>query len=88
MIAHVCASTGWTWDYVSENIDLPRLGHLTKYWNQYPPLHVLKAAEMGYKAPSKAETKESDLDEAMNTIGGGTLSESEFEALLKEKGLL
>ena len=22
VIAHVCASTGWTWDYVAEHIDL------------------------------------------------------------------
>jgi len=37
MIAHVCASTGWTWDYVADNLDLPRIGHLNDYWRGHPP---------------------------------------------------
>ena len=47
MIAHVCASTGWTWEYVAADIDLVRLGHLSEYWKQHPPTHVLVAAYMG-----------------------------------------
>ncbi len=49
MIAHVCCSTGWTWDYVAENIDLPRLATLNEYWRGHPPTHVMVAAYFGIK---------------------------------------
>jgi len=45
---------GWTWDYVETEIDIPRLLALNEYWRQYPPLQVMVAAFMGYKAPPKA----------------------------------
>ncbi|HFC8542721.1 TPA: hypothetical protein ACFP4Q_000835 [Neisseria weaveri] len=88
MIAHVCACTGWTWDYVAENIDLPRLNHLGEYWKQHPPVHILVAAYMGYKGQDAPKTDETDAAEAISMLGGDTLSEDEFTALLKEKGLM
>ena len=40
-MAHVCACTGWTWDYVYWNVDLPRLKALNAYWLKQPPAHIL-----------------------------------------------
>lgn len=86
MIAHVCASTGWTWDYVAENIDLPRIGYLSEYWRNHPPVHILVASYMGIR-PSE-QPNEADEAEAVNMLGGNTLSEEEFNALLKAKGII
>lgn len=86
LIAHVCASTGWTWDYVATNIDLPRVQHLGDYWQQHPPMHILLAAHVGYKAPTPPS--EAEEQEALDMFGGETLSESEFDALLREKGII
>lgn len=86
MIAHVCASTGWTWDYVAENIDLPRIGHLSNYWRRHPPVHILVASYMGIRPSEKPN--EADEAEAVNMLGGNTLSEEEFNALLKAKGII
>ncbi|MDO5058585.1 MAG: hypothetical protein Q4D82_01425 [Neisseria sp.] len=86
MIAHVCASTGWTWDYVCNHIDLPRLQHLNRYWRQHPPLHILAAAYMGFSAPDEAE-QAAEQEAALQQMGAETLSQEEFEALLREKGL-
>jgi hypothetical protein len=59
--AHVVASTGWTWDYVSEHVDLPRLNAMNEYWAQFPPVHIMVAGYMGYKPKEKPE--ENNFDE-------------------------
>lgn len=46
-MAHVCACTGWTWDYVLDNIDLPRLDALRKQWKEIPPICVMLAGYFG-----------------------------------------
>lgn len=64
VIAHVCASTGWTWDYVAEHVDLPRLEALTRYWEGHPPTHVMVAAYFGIKpteTPPTTPTGEQDF---------------------------
>jgi len=48
-------ATGWTWDYIDENMTLPRLASLTAYWRSHPPTHVIAAAFTGIK-PQNAET--------------------------------
>jgi hypothetical protein len=40
-------STGWTWDYVLNSMDLPRLFSLMDYWKQWPPLHKMVASYFG-----------------------------------------
>lgn len=60
---------------------------LNGYWRQHPPVHILAAAYMGYKAPNAAQT-EADDAEALAAFGGTVLSAAEFDALLKEKGLV
>lgn len=42
------ASTGWTWDYIGDHLDLPRLAALNKYWRLYPPVHLLVAGYLNY----------------------------------------
>lgn len=36
-----------------DELTLPRLEALYSYWRHHPPLHVLVAAYMGVKAPTK-----------------------------------
>ena len=38
---------GWTWEYIDQNMTLPRLTALNKYWQKYPPVHCLIAAYLG-----------------------------------------
>ena len=39
---------GWTWEYIDQNMTLPRLEDLNRYWAQYPPMHRLVAAYLGF----------------------------------------
>ena len=41
--------TGWTWDYIEDNLTLPRVYALMNYWGKHPPLHVMVAAYLGIK---------------------------------------
>lgn len=61
VIAHVCASTGWTWDYVAEHVDLPRLQALNKYWAGHPPVHVMVAAYLGVKPEEPLDPEKQDF---------------------------
>lgn len=45
-------STGWTWDYVEENLDLPMLSALSAYWADVPPIQVMIASYLGIKPKS------------------------------------
>ena len=57
--AHLVACTGWTWDYIAENVDLPRLESLNRYWDQFPPLHVMVASYLGLKPKPKVKPGQS-----------------------------
>lgn len=46
-------STGWTFDQVGEQFDLPRLNAMMGYWEGKPPIHVMIAAYMGIKPARK-----------------------------------
>lgn len=37
IVAHVCASIGWTWDYCLWQLDIPRLQALNTQWRRFPP---------------------------------------------------
>ena len=72
MIVHVAISCGWTLDYVSDHIDLPKLETLNKYWRRFPPMHVLLNWYTGYKAPSEvkkltAEEQAAQMEQLMAT---------------------
>ena len=88
MIAHVCASTGWTWDYVADNLDLPRIKHLNEYWREHPPVHILVASYMGIKPSSSVAQRSAGEADALGMLGGNELSDDEFIAVLKAKGII
>ena len=77
VIAHVCACTGWTWDYVAENVDLPRLSELNAYWADHPATHVMVAAYLGLGKKADAPTSDNQDFSALlgmgNFIEGGRL---------------
>lgn len=57
LYAYVIACTGWTW----ADVDRLTIAHylaLARYWQKSPPVHVLVAAYMGYKAPESAQDTE------------------------------
>ena len=57
--AHLITITGWTWEYINENMTLPRLASLSAYWNKHPPTHFLAAWYSGYKPPEPADGESS-----------------------------
>jgi hypothetical protein len=69
-------ATGWTWDYVADSVDLPRLDALTKYWNKFPPVHQMVADYLGY-----GKTKQSDVS-SITEVPVASVSKHEFEQLL------
>jgi hypothetical protein len=72
-------STGWTWDYVGEEITLPQLKDLMQYWQEYPPVHIAVLGFLGggkKKLPLGPEVGKgngSDLINALTALGGGTV---------------
>lgn len=70
LIAHVCQSTGWTWDYVEWNIDLKRLAALTHQWNELPPASIQLArfaSYIGYKN-EKQKTNNQEAEEMFKSM--------------------
>ena len=51
---------GWTWEYIDDNMTIPRLRAITEYQNSNPPTHVLVAAYMG--VGTKSASKPSEVD--------------------------
>jgi hypothetical protein len=43
----VCNNTQWTWDYVENHMDFPRLRWMALDWRKRPPVHVSVAAYLG-----------------------------------------
>lgn len=86
MYAHVVACTGWTWDYIAENVDLPRLKALNLYWSDNPPLHRMVASFLGIE-PAKTPQQTASLEEAAEFIPANRVSASEFDAILAQHGL-
>jgi hypothetical protein len=62
VIAHVAASTGWTWDYIAENVDLVRLAAMNDYWRGHPPVHAMVAAYFGIKPEEETARESAEQD--------------------------
>lgn len=61
IVIHLCASfSGWTIDYVLENIDFPTLKTINKYLEKNPPLHVMIASYFGLYDKNKKSNKNND----------------------------
>ena len=59
MIEH----TGWTWDYVAKNMDIPRLMSMNDYKSTRPSLRSMVQAYLGINP-----TKSTDKTEADNSV--------------------
>lgn len=58
LYAHLCASFGWTYDYVDRHMTLHRLKECGAYWEKHPPTHWLVAAYLGYEGPQQQTAKQ------------------------------
>jgi hypothetical protein len=56
----VIACTGWTWDHIEAELDIPRLSALSSYWRVHPPMHVLLAGYVGFKPPEVTDGRAND----------------------------
>ncbi len=59
MYGLIITATGWTWEYVDENMTMPRLEELREYWTETPPVHVCVAA---YLLDKGGKSKEKPLE--------------------------
>lgn len=61
--------TGWTWEYIDESMDIPRLTALNRYWAASPPIHTMLAAFFGYEPNKQQPEKQPDnSDEEMRAL--------------------
>lgn len=81
--AHLIASTGWTWEYIAEHVDLPRLKALTDYWQQQPPVHVMVAAYLG----CSKKTSQQPIQNASEFVPVNTVTAPEFDEVLRSFGI-
>lgn len=55
--AQIVSATGWSWDQV-DALTIPRYRALRRYWEEYPPVHLLLRALVGFQ-PRKATALDS-----------------------------
>jgi hypothetical protein len=76
--AHVVSATGWNWDQV-DTLTIPRYRALARYWERFPPAHLLLRALVGFKptlgsnAPAFASAP-APFDALAAMAPGGSLS--------------
>lgn len=58
---------GWTWEYIDQNMTLPRLQSMNRYWKKFPPMHVLVAGYLGVGA-FKEEAETMSFDQLLSEI--------------------
>jgi hypothetical protein len=52
------AAFGWSWEYVDDQMTLPRLEIIWRQWKRFPPLHMMVGAYLGY---GKKEAKPQNI---------------------------
>ena len=82
------ACTGWTWEQVVWETDLPQLQAMYRYWAAHPPLHMMVAAYLGIKDATVApQDPDAALADAAQHMPVNSLSATEFDDLLRQQGL-
>jgi hypothetical protein len=71
----VIEHTGWTWEYVDWNMDLPRLFSMSRYWRKHPSVRAMVQAYLGIKP------------EALDSPSGNSISSNKTESENSEKDL-
>ncbi len=55
--------TGWSWEYIDDHMDIPRLLKMNKFWRENPPLREMVQAYLGIKIePVKDAGQQSEQD--------------------------
>ena len=60
IICHVIAATGMSWQTVLDEIDLPRLEALNRYWKDFPPVHVMVRRAMKIESTPQSEANDDE----------------------------
>jgi hypothetical protein len=68
VIAHVVICTGWTFEYVGNHVDLPRLRSLNRMWEEYPPAHVSLAFLAGTNKKKSKEVKPQEEEKSFEEL--------------------
>ena len=69
MVAHIVVSTGMAWDQVEDQITIPRMKALYRYWEDHPPVHLIAAAMAGIEPRNKQKQYVSP-EEFFGGLGG------------------
>ena len=64
MIAHACASTGWTADQVWDQMTFELWDAFCEEWRLRPPVHWLVGAFVGFKPPPRRSGDHRPVDRA------------------------
>ena len=64
--------TGWSWEYVDDHMDIPRLLKMNQYWRAHPPLREMVQAYLGIEIKTDDSGQEAgqDLDGLIALFGG------------------
>ncbi len=72
--AQIIAATGWTWDQV-DALTIPRYRALHRYWQDFPPAHLLLRTLVGFRGTRKTDTSPMATFDALAALApGGTLN--------------
>lgn len=62
---------GWSWEYIDDNMTLPRYYEISEQWKKWPPLHLAILAYIGYT--EKNGSKENAEKKEANEVSIGDL---------------
>jgi len=63
--------TGWSWEYIDDQMDIPRLLKMNRYWRTNPPVREMVQAYLGIAADDdKPARQDSNVDELIALFGG------------------
>ncbi len=64
--------TGWTWEYVDEQMDIPRLIEMNRYWRAHPPVREMVQAYLGIEIRDDRDAggSQGDVDGLIALFGG------------------
>lgn len=68
LYAHLIACTGWTWEYIENHVDIPRLTSMNDYWAKHPPLHVMVQWFMGIEEKQASVEQSTDAEPEMDIL--------------------
>lgn len=65
---------GWSWEYIDEEMTMPRMMAVLKRWEVVPPLSIsiagiASALGIVKREPSRLEDKEQDFSELIGVLG-------------------